>query len=311
MAKIVNQVGFNEEKKQLILKIDPKLVLIDNTKNPRAEENYNVEELELSIKENGQKDPIVVTRFFDETDGIDKYILLHGFRRMRAINNLIAKGEDIKYTEAKLIDKPLDEEVLLLHYTLNNTGKALTMLEEAEIFAKLINNYAWDKKQVATRIGKNVSYINNLLILVNLPQTVKNDIKLGIISPSAVIATYFLSDENINKTVNEINTSKEKAYNEGKEKVTARHIEVIQKKKTEKFEKKAREKGFIKTEQEIENTPVIEDNTHAVSNILKESIVEFLSQINNKELKIGDLLLALKEDVLISEFIKKINSDTP
>jgi len=305
MAKVVNQVGFNEEKKQLILKIDPKLVLIDNSKNPRAEENYNVEELELSIKENGQKDPIVVTRFFDETDGIDKYILLHGFRRMTAINNLITSGIDIKYVEAKLIDKPLDEEVLLLHYTLNNTGKQLTMLEEAEIFAKLITNYFWDKKQVAKRIGKSTGYVDNLLILTNLPQSVKNDIKLGIISPSVVIETYFLSDSNVNKTVDEINVSKEKAYSEGKEKVTPKHIEVIQKNRTKKFEEKAKEKGFIKTEQEnIVGTQLEIIRTD------KDCIIEFLSK-SNKNITVLEITEALNknENFDLSEIISKLNSD--
>ena len=58
----------------------------------------------------------------------------------------------------------------------------LSAIEEAEAYANLIKALNITQEQLANKIGKSRSYITNMLGLLNLPESVKNDILHGLIS---------------------------------------------------------------------------------------------------------------------------------
>jgi ParB family transcriptional regulator, chromosome partitioning protein len=136
-----------------------------NRYQPRT--SFSQEELDKlkeSIAQQGVLQPLLIRNI----DG--SYELIAGERRLRA-----AKKADL--THVPVIVKDLtDEQVLQVSIIENIQRQNLNVLEEAEAYYRLIDEFKYTQEKVARKIGKNRSTIANLLRLRNLPDIIKESL---------------------------------------------------------------------------------------------------------------------------------------
>ncbi len=149
--------------------IDPTsdVVIVDHEKNVR--QDYGQEELaelEASIAENGVRVPIKV-RIVDE-----EIHLYHGYRRWTAIQNLIARGIEVKAVNAEVVKSSLPEDEIFDHF-ISNSGKPLTDVEKAEGLKKL-RNLGYEAQEISKKTGINYQTI---LALINFAEQATKELK--------------------------------------------------------------------------------------------------------------------------------------
>ena len=150
-------------------------------------------ELAESIKEFGVLEPIIVTK------SIKGYEIVAGERRKKASE--LAGLETIP----AIIKDFSDEEMMQIALLENIQREDLTAIEEAEAYSNLLKALNVTQDELGKKIGKSRSYITNMLGLLRLPETVKNDILNGSISSGhAKILSKLDSDEQILSLVEKI-----------------------------------------------------------------------------------------------------------
>lgn len=191
-------------------------IIADEKKNPRLEYG-DIEELMLSIVENGIRNPLKGY----EKDG--KIILKDGHRRMRAVKLALQKGKKIERVPVILEEKTMSEEERTLEFILYNEGKALTMLEQAEVIQRLLN-FGWKVTEIVKKTGKARGYIENLILLTRITVNVKNYIKEGKISAHTVVQIMQVVKGDADKATKEVEAAIKSAKEAGKEKATPKHV---------------------------------------------------------------------------------------
>ena len=131
-----------------------------------------LQELALSIKENGVIQPILVR--WEEEESV--YQIVAGERRWRAAKQ--AGLEVIPAVIRNLTDKEAAEAALIE----NIQRQSLTAIEEAEGYKTLQEHFSYTQEQLAERLGKSRSHIANMLRLLTLPKEVKELINTRAIS---------------------------------------------------------------------------------------------------------------------------------
>lgn len=160
--------------------------IVINKDQPRK--NFKEEELsELasSIKKYGILQPILVRKVKD------KYQIIAGERRYRA-----AKIVGLK-TVPVIIKDFNDEESFNLSIIENIQRENLNVVEEANAYKTLMENYNYTHQVIADKVGKSRSYITNLLRILTLPDVVlkhliDGDIEMG--HARALINCDFVND---------------------------------------------------------------------------------------------------------------------
>ena len=148
--------------------------IIPNKNQPRKIfEKESLEELTNSIKERGIIQPLIVRK---SDDNNDKFELVAGERRWQAAQSaglhevpvVVIYADNLKSLEFAIIE--------------NVQRKDLNVIEEAESYKNLIENFGYDQEKVSQFIGKSRSHISNTLRLLNLPQKLIEMIRLEKIS---------------------------------------------------------------------------------------------------------------------------------
>ncbi|MFL5763552.1 MAG: ParB/RepB/Spo0J family partition protein [Bacteroidia bacterium] len=233
-------------------------IIVDEKKNPR-EDYGNVEELMLSIVENGMRNPVKGY----EKDG--KIHLREGFRRMRAVKLGNEKGKKIDRVPMILEERPMSEEERTLEFLINNDGKPFTMLEQSEVVKRLLN-FGWKVTDIVKKTGKARGYIENLILLTQLSMKDHNLVKDNKISAHAVIQIMQAVKGDPEKASVEIEAAIKTAKESGKEKATPKHV-ATEKVKVQSFGK------FYKWAEEIADSiagqkHVIKDREEVLSQLL-------------------------------------------
>ena len=155
-----------------------KLPISDLTRNKfQPRKNFNKEsldELTNSIKERGIIQPIIVRK---SKENISKYEIIAGERRWLAAQNaglhevpiVITDVDDLKSLEFAIVE--------------NVQRNDLNVIEEAEGYKRLINEFSYDQENVAKFIGKSRSHVANCLRLLVLPKEVLELIENNKLSP--------------------------------------------------------------------------------------------------------------------------------
>ena len=157
--------------------------LRSNPYQPRQSfDEDKLRELSESIKEFGVLEPIIVKK------SIKGYEIVAGERRCKAaclagLNTIPAIIKDFS-----------DEDMMQIALLENIQRENLTAIEEAEAYSNLIKTLGISQEELARRIGKSRSYITNMLGLLKLPQSVKNDVLSGNISMGHARALSKLED---------------------------------------------------------------------------------------------------------------------
>jgi len=126
-----------------------------------------LDELAQSLKSAGMIQPVVVRRVGTS------YELIAGERRWRAarqagIDRIPALVRDV--TDAESLELALIENLL---------REDLNPVDEAEAYQKLLAEFGWTQEELATRVGKDRSTINNGLRLLRLPAVIQQDLRAG------------------------------------------------------------------------------------------------------------------------------------
>ncbi len=146
--------------------------LVPGIYQPRKTFNKeSIEELSISIKENGIIQPLVARK---RTAG--GYEIIAGERRWRA-------AQVAGLHEVPVILKDIsDPEALQLAIIENVQREDLDPIEEAEAYQRLMQEFSLSQQQVAEKVGKERSTIANALRLIALPNELKEMVSKKILS---------------------------------------------------------------------------------------------------------------------------------
>jgi ParB family chromosome partitioning protein len=263
--------------KETYLMVPPEVIVHDEKLNPRQDYG-NMEELMLSILENGIRNPLKGY----EKDG--KIILKDGHRRMRAIKMALEKGKTIERVPIIIEQRPLNEEERTLEFLIFNEGKPLTMLEQSEVIKRLLN-FGWKTGDVVKRTGKARGYIENLISLTSAPMKVQHYIREEKVSAHAVIQIMAAMIGNVDKVVNEVEAAIGKAMEAGKTKATPKHVVTpkVKKRSFGKFYKWAEDiadslagrKDILKQKQDVlEKMLLLFENGNSAAQVAEEYFVD-------------------------------------
>lgn len=144
------------------LEIDIDLIT-PNAEQPRTRfTESNLDELAQSIRENGVVQPILVRK-----KGAG-YELVAGERRWRA-------SQRVGLTKIPAVVKEIsDEKLLEIALVENIQRQELNAIEEARAYKKLIDTVGLTQEMVASRVGKDRTFITNYLRLLKLPNDIQS-----------------------------------------------------------------------------------------------------------------------------------------
>ncbi len=171
----------------------PMAKIIAGVYQPRRLFNQSeLEELADSIRENGLIQPIVLRKVAED----DHFEIIAGERRFRA-----AKLLGLESILA-IVKKINNHEALEMAIVENIQRSDLSLVEEANSYKQLIEEFSYTQDQIAQRVGKSRSHITNLLRILTLPQNVHDLLDRNLISMGHARAIINSSDPE--KLANEI-----------------------------------------------------------------------------------------------------------
>lgn len=129
-----------------------------------------LEELAVSIRENGIIQPLIVTKI---EDGFE---LVAGERRLRA-----AKKVGIDKVPA-IIKRVTDREKMIMAIIENVQRSDLNCVEEALAYYQLMEEFSLTQEEVSKKLGKERSSVANYLRILKLPREVINQLQKELLS---------------------------------------------------------------------------------------------------------------------------------
>lgn len=144
-----------------------------NPNQPRksfSEESIN--ELAISIKNQGLLQPIVVRPIQEDVDG-KRYEIVAGERRYRA-----AKIAGLKRVPV-IINELTDEDALVVSLIENLQREDLNCIEQAEALNRIKDLMGITQDELAARVGKSRPHVANLLRILNLEDEIKEALRQG------------------------------------------------------------------------------------------------------------------------------------
>ncbi len=191
--KVVSNSNDNQESQQIKLPIHS---LVSGKYQPRKTFDQNeLEELAESIKVNGVLQPILVRPL---TNNSKSYEIIAGERRWRA-------SQIAKIHMVPVIVRNFDDETAMGVAMIENLQRSdLNIIEEAEGYRTMMNNFQFTQEKLSDRIGKSRSHIANVLRILSLPKFVKRYVASGEISFGHARTMVTLSDLEANDVANEI-----------------------------------------------------------------------------------------------------------
>ncbi len=127
-------------------------------------DEVKIAELAQSIRENGIIQPLLVRQHAEEEGSFE---IIAGERRWRA-------AQMAKVHEIPVIVKELtDQEALEIGLVENLQRQDLSVLEEAEGYQRLIEEFSHTQEVLSKTVGKSRSHVANMMRLLGLPEAVK------------------------------------------------------------------------------------------------------------------------------------------
>lgn len=198
-----------------LFKVDPRDLNIKEGWNVRDEESLDLEELMISIKEHGVKQPLTVQ--IEE----GKLYVTDGHRRYFATLKLLEEGVEIKTVPVQTENRFSNAADHIASMIVRNSGKPLTAIEQARVFKRLLD-FGLSQTEIAAKVGKSRQWVVNMLELNAAPEELKALVKKG--NVTATLAHKTLAKEGGEKATKTLKKAVEKAAKEGKAKATEKHV---------------------------------------------------------------------------------------
>lgn len=222
MAKKLNNTN---TKRADIYKISPKDIVVPEGFNSRV--NYgDIDELAQQIKEVGVLNPITVQAI--ETEDGEKYNLIDGERRYRAVMQLIDNGENIEHIKAFIIPSNLPKDELYVQQAMRNEGKNFSEYEWAILANKMRTECGiTNMSEIARRLGKNVVLVFNWLQLLEMPEDFQEMLRTNQIKASVLRKIVQANGGDFDKARKEIEKLKEGATtnDKGEKKISLKNLD--------------------------------------------------------------------------------------
>lgn len=156
-----------------------------------------LDQLAQSIEHYGVLQPLIV-KPLDSGD----YEILAGERRWRAAQ--LAQLKDVPC----LVRNTEDDDTLEIALIENIQRRDLTPIEEAQALADLVSYHHYTHEELSSRIGLPRTSVTNALRLLQLPQTVKDKVHAGQLTPGHAKAILTLTEDNERELLASLVTSK-------------------------------------------------------------------------------------------------------
>lgn len=224
---VINNVMNNEinaTKRTDIYQIDPRNIVVVEGFNARK--NFDLAELKEQIRKVGVLNPITVIPFKDKETGAEKYRLVDGERRYRAVMALLAEGEDIKRIKAMYLPKGTKEEDLLIQQLLKNTGKQFSEIEMAKLFNRFKEQWGYTQTEIADKFCKKASFVSRCMALLELPAEIIEMMERGEISADTARQIANRHKDDVDAQVEDAEKAVNTAKAKGKKTATTKDIPV-------------------------------------------------------------------------------------
>ncbi len=268
--------SINATKRTDIYQVDPRNVVVVENFNVRRD--FDIEELKEQIKAKGVLNPITVIPFKDE-NGVEKYRLVDGERRLRATLAAIEEGAEIARIKAIYLNRATKEEDLLIEQMMRNEGKNFTEYECAIMFLRFKENFGYTQAEIASKFKKSTAFVSRCLSLMELAPEIQEKLGNNEISVKAVRDIVANVGEDENKQVEAVNTAVESAKQRGEKTATNRDVD-----------------ADVKVRKDAQKVKKVLQNVWATMEAVG-SEVDYI--------KLPDLIAALEEKGSIEEAIKK------
>jgi ParB/RepB/Spo0J family partition protein len=268
---------------------------IDVNWDDNVRRNYNgIDALAESIKEHGLKDPLKVSK----VKGEERYILVDGHRRYKAISSLLEAGVPISRVKAVVVSS--NPETRLAEMIITGVQKQnLHPVEQAEAFLRL-KNYGWDVKKIASMLGESgdgkvrLNLVYRYLKLAEAPEAIKQRCLRGEISHDTVIRIIETNDGDYEKTVEVVESAIE--------------ANTITNEMGAKEVKKVKTRDIFKKEKEVSDE-VVSKKYSLIEKLEFASDEMFASDSSADTAVLDDLLKLLRNNDVQVEEIKKFFRD--
>ena len=213
-----NVETFNAKKRGDIYNIDPKAIVV--TQGFNARRDFDLEDLKTQILAEGVLNPITVIPYNDE-NGTERYRLVDGERRYRALMELINEGHDeFVRVKALFLPKNTKEETCYIQQMMRNEGKRFTAYEEAIFFQTFKEKFGYTQNEIAEKFGKKASYISKCLSFLDLPAEIQEKMANGEISTDAVMAIVKSNKGDEKAQIEQVEKAVDEAKKQGKKTAT-------------------------------------------------------------------------------------------
>lgn len=269
--------NLNATKRADIYQVDPRNVVVVENFNVRRD--FDIEELKEQIKAKGVLNPITVIPFKDE-NGVEKYRLVDGERRLRATLAAIEEGAEISRIKAIYLNRATKEEDLLIEQMMRNEGKNFTEYECAIMFLRFKENFGYTQAEIASKFKKSTAFVSRCLSLMELAPEIQDKLGNNEISVKAVRDIVANVGDDESKQVEAVNTAVESAKQRGEKTATNRDVD-----------------ADVKVRKDAQKVKKVLQNVWATMEAAG-SEVDYI--------KLPDLIAALEEKGNIEEAIKNV-----
>jgi ParB family chromosome partitioning protein len=171
------------EEKYFVCDIDK---IVPNPHQPRSYfDAEKLQQLSESIAEKGIIQPLLVIK-----GSGSRYTLIAGERRLRA-----ARLAGLDEVPVVVMDDAGDRERLELALIENIQRHDLNPIEEAQAYSRLMEEFQLTQEEVAKKVGRQRSTITNVLRLLQLPDSLQEDVVQGRISEGHARVLLRLKDQ--------------------------------------------------------------------------------------------------------------------
>lgn len=262
---------------------------IDVNWDDNVRRNYNgIDALAESIKEHGLKDPLKVSK----VKGEERYILVDGHRRYKAINSLLEEGIPISRVKAVVVSN--NPETRLAEMIITGVQKQnLHPVEQAEAFLRL-KRYGWDVKKIASMLGESgdgkmrLNLVYRYLKLAEAPEAIKQRCLNGEISHDTVIKIIETHDGDYEKTKEVVESAIE--ANTITNEMGAKEVKKVKTRDVFKKEKEVSNEVVSKKYSIIEKLEFASDEMFASDSSADTAVLDdLLKLLRNADVQVEDL----------------------
>ncbi len=251
-----------------LFRMDPRKIVIRHGWNSRdfdlPENQEHVEQLAASIREVGVREPLA--GYLDDGE----FVLTNGESRLRAVLSLIADGVEIKSVPVQPEPRHASEADHLASQIIRNSGKPFTPIENAKVFARLMD-FGWSAKDIAAKTGITPERVAQIAKLNSVTEAVRKHIQKGEIT-SSLVQRIQQKAKSAAEVEEQVVAAIQAAQAEGKSKATPKHApKTTAKKKTQKKTKTNYRELFEELVSYLGDEHDADDNGYTVTGFIPEA----------------------------------------